>query len=355
MTKSRSLEQFQNEFDPLVRSQQEVARLSKQLSDLEERLKNDRALARLYDEMHNRPAAPPKWLVVPPKKGKKPPVIATAFLSDCHFDEVVDPAQINYVNQYNREIAEQRLKRFFEKTLLLCDRYLAFDVQGIVLPLGGDMVSGNIHEELAQTNHGYILETCLHWTDQLDAGIQMLAEHFPTVHVPCVPGNHGRMTRKPRAKGRVQDNFDWLIYKMLEKRAPKNVTFQVGVDADTRWKVYQHRYQLTHGDQFRGGSGWGGVASPILRGDQKKREREVAVNNPYDTLIMGHFHQFLDLGVAFINGSLKGYDEYASLENFRFEVPKQGFWLTDPGYGRIMTCPIFVADNESYFPVEECA
>lgn len=354
--KGRTLKEFGETHDPRVRAEREAAKQARRVVELEQRIAQDSTLAQLYAAMQAAPRAVPKWLSAPPKRSKKSPVIATAFLSDTHFDEVVDAHQINGVNAYNRTIAEQRLRRFFEKSVLLCERYLAFDVQGMVLPLGGDMVSGNIHEELKETNEATILETCLHWADQLQAGIELLAGHFPRVFVPAVVGNHGRNTRKPRAKGRVQDNFDWLIYQLLARRAPKNVTFQVGVDADVRWTVYQHRYHMTHGDQFRGGSGWGGMASPILRGDQRKRVREDAVRTPYDTLIMGHWHQFRDFGRVIINGSLKGYDEYAHLENFEFEVPQQGFWCTDPTHGRMLTCPIFVADDETYAdPVEAAA
>ena len=352
----RSLDEFRERHDALTIASREAAQLQRRVDELEARIRNDGMLASLYSALQASPREPPKWLTTPPKKGKKAPVIATTFLSDWHFDEVVTGAEINGVNVYSREIAEQRLRRCFEKTILLSDRYLNFDIQGISVPLGGDMVSGNIHEELAQTNEAYILETCLHWADRIEAGLRMLAEHFPRVHVPCVVGNHGRMSRKPRAKGRTQDNFDWLIYKLLERSAIKGVTFQIGVDADVRWTTYQLRNQMTHGDQFTGGSGWGGLASPIMRGDAKKREREAATRTPYDLLMMGHWHQLKDFGQVIINGSGKGYDEYAYLMNLPYEVPQQAFWLTDPTHGRVLSCPIFVADDESYAdPVEVAA
>lgn len=341
--KGRPVAEFRDAFDPLVRAQNAQAAAEQRLADLQALVTKDAALAALYAALQQRPAAPPAWLVAKPRRSKRSVVTATAFLSDCHFDEVVNPVEINGVNEYNRAIAEQRLRTFGEKVVLMCTTYLNFDVQGLVLPMGGDMVSGNIHEELKESNEALILETCLHWADRLQACVEMLAKAFPKVHVPCVVGNHGRMTRKPRAKGRVQDNFDWLIYKLLEQRAPKNVTYQVGLDADVRWQVHEHRYQMTHGDQFRGGEGWGGLASPILRGDQRKRVRESVVRTPYDTLIMGHWHRLSDFGKVLVNGSLKGYDEYAALANFEFEVPQQAFWLTAPGYGRVMTCPLFVA------------
>ncbi|NBX73397.1 MAG: hypothetical protein EBQ89_03775, partial [Alphaproteobacteria bacterium] len=47
--------------------------------------------------------------------------------------------------------------------------------------------------------------------------------------------------------------------------------------------------------------------------------------------------------------SLKGYDEYAYISNFRYEPPRQAFWLTDPDHGVTITAPIHVTGaNEQY-------
>ena len=56
----------------------------------------------------------PKW-ALEPKSGKRNQAMPIAHMSDWHFDEVVDPKQVGFVNGYNREIATKRLKRFFER------------------------------------------------------------------------------------------------------------------------------------------------------------------------------------------------------------------------------------------------
>ena len=50
-------------------------------------------------------------------------------------------------------------------------------------------------------------------------------------------------------------------------------------------------------------------------------------------MLLGHFHQYMTLPGIIVNGSLKGYDEYAMISNFGFEVPQQAFWLTTPERG----------------------
>lgn len=293
----------------------------------------------------------PKWTM--PQKGKRLSMaIPTAQLSDCHFDEVVIADQINGVNAYNREIGVARLKKFFENTLKISNNYInGVKMDGIVLNMTGDIVSGNIHEELSETNESPILPTCLFWAEQIIAGVELLGNRFDNIFIPCVTGNHGRQHRKPRAKNRAYQNYDWLIYKIIEKHfaKQKEITFQIPTGFDAKYKIYNTNYLSTHGDQYRGGNGVGGVIVPILRGDLKKRKRESATGSPYDVAIIAHFHTLINLNSLIINGSLKGYDEYAGSQNYDFEQPQQAFWLTDPKEGKTIFAPIHCyADFEHY-------
>jgi hypothetical protein len=83
-----------------------------------------------------------------------------------------------------------------------------------------------------------------------------------------------------------------------------------------------------------------------MRLDARKRARQNAVNQGYNLLTMGHWHQLV-YGPSFIvNGSLKGYDEYAFDLNFGFEPPQQAAWLIVPEHGRTWTAPIFCQDRK---------
>lgn len=73
--------------------------------------------------------------------------VATLMLSDLHWDEVVDARQVMNKNRYNREIAHKRLDRTFQKAgKLLLSHMSGASYDALVIALGGDMVSGNIHE-----------------------------------------------------------------------------------------------------------------------------------------------------------------------------------------------------------------
>lgn len=308
-------------------------------------------VAEIVQKIAVAPSTPPKWVSKKPKK-KADTAIITAILSDCHFDEVVLPEQVNYVNGYNRNIATMRLQQFFQNTIKLSNDYInGIKVEGLVLGLLGDMVSGNIHEELKETNEETIIDTCLYYADHIIAGIDLLLEHFPKIFIPCVVGNHGRMDRKPKHKNRAKESFDYLIYNLVARafQNTKEVTFGISEGADYRYTVYDTRYQVTHGDQFRGGGGIAGLLSPLMIGDHRKRKREQAVGTPYDYLVMGHWHQLAHFKGIIVNGSLKGYDEYAANSNFDFEPPQQALWLTDPHHGKTIDAPIHVLDKAEYW------
>jgi hypothetical protein len=46
-----------------------------------------------------------------------------------------------------------------------------------------------------------------------------------------------------------------------------------------------------------------------------------------------------------INGSLKGYDEYAHAHNFQYEPPQQAMWLTHPDHGITFNMPVFLTES----------
>ena len=291
----------------------------------------------------------PTWLTAPKKKGKHAGT-PWLLLSDLHLDEVVNPAEVMGVNAYNRKIAELRLAETFKATTNITRNYWSgIQYDGIVIPLMGDLYSGDIHEELVQTNEDTILGSVLHWVDHLAAGIKLAADEFGKVHVPVVVGNHGRRSRKPRSKFRARDNFDWFTGHLLARMFDndKRVTFQVSEAADTIVSCYQWRICVTHGDQARGGGGIAGIWSPIMRLDARKRQRQAAFNQPYDLLVMGHWHNLMFAPQFVVNGSLKGYDEYAATENFTFEVPAQALFLMTPEHGKTFTAPIYPMDRKA--------
>jgi hypothetical protein len=284
----------------------------------------------------------PAWTQKISKAGA--PGVPTLFVSDLHWGEVVNASQINGVNRYDVRLAHTRLDAMAEgATHLLKILSPAMDYPGIVLALG-DMVSGNIHDELTHTNEMNTMPTVIDLWGKLSSLIRYMADTFGRVFIPCVTGNHGRDTHKIWNKDRHHTSFDWLLYCFLAKHfeADKRITFLIPDGPDAYFKIYNHRYLLTHGDQFRGGDGMIGALGPIIRGDHRKRSRNSQIDMAYDVMMIGHWHQYMHLTRLIVNGSLKGYDEYAYSNNFPFEFPQQALWLTHPKHGITYRMPVFV-------------
>lgn len=326
-----------------LREARQSADLSqKQLQDIQQRLG-------LYETLASAEQAPaPTWMV--PPKVSDHHAIPCMLLTDIHWDEIIDPAQVDGYNCYNRAIAYMRVKRAFERAVHISRTYFAGVVyDGFQLFLGGDLMSGIIHEELLETNQGTLCESILTVIEPLQAGIDLLAREYGRVNVTCVVGNHGRRTRKPRSKFRAQDNFDWLVYQLIAKSfaGRADITMQVSPAADAPAHVYNTRYRLTHGDQFHGGSGISGALAPLLLGVHRKGQRQSALHAPYDVMVMGHWHQtiWLPSKGLIVGGSLVGYNEYNYVSNHSPEPPQCSLWLTTPEHGITMTAPVFVQDR----------
>jgi hypothetical protein len=325
----------------------EVRELRARLCAAEKASLDDEYVKRQILKMAAAAANPPLWLN-PARVTKGGLHVPTLLLSDLHWGEKVFPAQINGVNEYDIAIAQRRLRTAVERTIDLCMHHMvAPNYPGIVLALGGDMLSGDIHEELSETNDVPVMVAWLDLRDCLVRAIGMLADAFGRVFVPCVTGNHGRNTKKPRAKGRNYTNFDWLLYQVLARHfeGDRRIQFYIPDGSDAHWTVFGHRYCLTHGDQFRGGDGMIGALGPIARGDHKKRSRDAQLDLGFDTLLMGHWHQLIMLQRFIVNGSLKGYDEYAASNNFGFEPPQQALWLTHSERGITFSMPVHLEDR----------
>lgn len=334
--------------EQLTRVKSELATVKK---DHRATLKTNAELRELLDviqQIEQAHSKPPAW-ALPKRRKKAHSGIPCLFLSDLHLDEVVEPEEVEGLNAYDRDIAKMRLEKCVENTIMLCrDYFHGLNYDGFYLLLGGDNISGWIHEELVETNEATVPDTVAWWLDPLSAAIGTLVDEFEKVHVVGVVGNHGRTTKKPRAKKRVTDNIDWLIYRLLERdfRDDSRITWQVPESADTTVPIYNTDFLLTHGDQFRGGSGISGLLAPMMTGVYKKSKRAMQTDTSFDYLVCGHWHQLSFFKNIIVNGALKGYDEFAYQGNFEFEEPRQALWVVTPERGITMHTEVYVQDQK---------
>ena len=285
--------------------------------------------------------APPPWIndrkAFPYRHG-----VPALFLSDLHYGETVSPAQVFNSNKFNANVCIQRVKQVIDTT-----EHLTFGIlkdpkfPGIVLVLGGDNVNGVLRDEALANNDRQIMSQAIEVADLLHSSILKLIRIYGRVFVVGVPGNHGRNTRKPWASFYAETNFDWLVYQMLERFfkveiAAGKVAFLTPPARDVTFKIAGRAFRLTHGDQFRGGDSIIGPLGPITRGNNKKLAMALSLpteDEEYQTLLVAHFHSLYMTPKLIINGSIKGYDEYALSNNFGWEPPQQALFFTHEKYG----------------------
>lgn len=284
-----------------------------------------------------------------PRKVKANAGVPTLMVSDWHWGEVVQPERVDHLNEYNIGIAKDRARRTFETTMeVLFHHQSGMNYEAMVLSMAGDMFSGNIHDELRATNERPIHDCLLDLTETLSSAIVQMADNFPGIYVPCVAGNHGRIDLKPTSKNAPVDNYDYLLYKMVELQVKAkmgnkcNVDFDIAGALDLKYSVYNTRYLLTHGDQINSSTNSDDFWASMMKMAARKQERSArGMNGGFDYMTVGHFHKYGTVSNVIVNGSLKGYCEWVYKKNYSFDRPIQALWVTHPDHKITSHVPIY--------------
>lgn len=251
----------------------------------------------------------------PKKKGERTIIL---HLSDLHCGERVSMEQMDGLNKFDVEIFKRRLDRLTATVRdLVTLHWKGQPPARLKLILGGDMISGEIHEELAKTNDALAAPAVRACAERIAGLVTELSKIFRQIDVYTVPGNHGRLTKKPESKGMAINSFDTLVSNVVEMAVKlsgvKNVDFFYSQSGDILMKVYHVSFAVVHGDRIgsRGGTGFIGPMATILRGVHKTRAYYASQGIMIDYVLVGHFHTSGWVPQAFSNGSLVGPSEYS--------------------------------------------
>ena len=276
------------------------------------------------------PAKSP-FIASPRARHQQKPVAATILgLADWHFGEVVDPKAIRGYNGYNVAILTQRMEalrdRFIRTTEALRGGY---DIRELVILYLGDMVSGDIHQELALTNEYPMPQQAVLAGDFLAWFVRELVGAFErlTVHYLST-GNHGRLSAKPQYKRAGLDNWEWVSGAVAQRAlaGQSNVTFTIHDEVRPKVDIFGRPCLLEHGDGYMSSLGTPHYA--IQRGIGREAWKAMYHKDSFRYLFMGHHHHRAQLedGAVWIVGSPKGLCEFSHKKQL-LSAPSQTSWL----------------------------
>jgi len=274
------------------------------------------------------------------RKGIKHDTVAFAILSDTHIEENVKPESVDGTNNYTLAIAKKRMEAFFSNTLKLVQKEQQdATISTLVLGLLGDLISGNIHEELMESCEVQPVEAAILAQNMIASGIEFLLKNSKlTIIVPCCVGNHSRITSKVHVSTEQGNSLEWMIYNNLARafKHEKRVTFVLSKSYFTWIRVFDFDIRFHHGHAIKFGGGIGGFTIPVMKAIARYDMDKKAYLD-----VFGHLHNKFDGGKFIINGSLIGDTPYGKRLGFTGK-PEQVFFLIDKVYGKTGVFPIFV-------------
>jgi hypothetical protein len=262
-------------------------------------------------------------------KRKRHAASMVVLLSDIHCEEVVRSEQVNGLNHFDLDVCEARLAELQERflTMLAHERNLC-DIDRVVLWLGGDLISGMIHPELAEENSLHPL-AAIRWVgERLRGFIDAAADNAKDVFVATSCGNHGRTTEKLRTNEADTSYEHHLYLTMRAAERRKNVSWQIGEGHLNYVDLDGFRIRFCHGHAVRFQGGIGGIHVPLNKAIAAWDATERA-----DLTCLGHWHQFSwsRSGRYVSNGSVIGHSAYAVRIKANYEPPCQAAIVIDHG------------------------
>lgn len=262
------------------------------------------------------PTRPPVLPGKPPRITKnRLPTAGILDLGDWHYGEVVDFEATGGVYRYNPTIAAERFDYTVNEAIRLGREH---KIGQMVVILGGDMISGNIHDDLNRTNESMVVNQTLEMSEIVCGGIEKVVSAFQIVQALSVSGNHPRLEKIPHFKHKQVENLDYMLDAIVQIKTKNqdNLEWLTRKSFWNNFEVEGRRFLTMHGDTNKQQNSMGISFYSI---EKELRKYMGLVNDgtiPHFHDIIGHHQHTLaaiPVGGAmyYLNGSGKGGDEYS--------------------------------------------
>lgn len=235
-------------------------------------------------------------------KGNK---IISVLLSDLHYGSAFDTT----INSYNSKIAQERLMKYKNKIIELCNRNDISTIKEINVELLGDLIEQALHYTARIDTDRNVAEQVVECSNLVAEFIYSLAKETGLkINVANVEGNHCRISID-KEKVCYGETFIGIMEVIMKGRLKEveNVKFIKNEISNNLCiiNVFDKKIGLTHGHLEKKQTG-------------RKQLNQFLEGYYYlDEVHMGHYHHAeMNGDNIIINGSVKGTDRYA--QNLRY-------------------------------------
>lgn len=321
---------------------EEVAALRRQLREahqLHAQYREDQGQiqAVLHDLVDYLQQLPPPQIVYhrPEAARVASPIALVMHATDWHMGAVQDPDEIESFNSFSPDILRGRIRGWARDVLDWTELHrTSYDVEACHVLVTGDLISGDIHDELRVTNAWPAPVQAVEAGRLLAELVSLMSPHFARVVVDLVTAdNHGRLTKKVQHKQGGFNSFSYpmAIIAQTMLAGHTNVTFNIHPKEQSVVAVCGRRYLICHGHQVMGWAGFPyyGIQRKVGREATKRMHAELG---RFDRIILGHWHAPLAAPDYWIGGSASGTDAYDHSAG-RESPPIQCAWFVHPSHG----------------------
>lgn len=314
---SEALDEFQHRTNPhpeTIALRNQLKDITKYSEELRKRLNFENLLVdKIKDAIVSYPPLKKNKVTFNLKDKEEDEHAAVLVLTDLHGEEVVEADETEGMIEFNWQIFLDRMWAVVDKTIKIVNtRRKARDIKKLYINLLGDIITGEIHDELMRTNSFTRPTAVVNIAHVISQVVQVLASHFDEVIVSGVAGNHGREDKKTSTKQLAERNWDTAIYRLCAMMTDKlpNVTWNITKSYAMVVNVLGNRILLKHGDDVHGGTH---PFYPLIRDTAKEADKRRGTEHEFDYIQQGHLHTWSVLeNVRFLCPSLMGGSQYAN-------------------------------------------
>jgi len=268
------------------------------------------------------------------------PCVAVMRISDGHLGAVQFADEIEGFNEFNPEICRKRQVDYAQRFCKWVDITRgAYQVDEVAVIVTGDLISGDIHDELRVTNAFPTPVQCVKAAEVLVEQMRIVSRAFSkvTVHF-LVEDNHARLTKKPQAKEAGYNSFNYVVGKIAEIYLSKirNIEFNIYPQYEKVISVLNRNYLISHGHGIRGWMGipWYSIERHV--GKESKARLQIIMDDiskaksiGFHKFIFGHYHTYFETDLYSCCPSVSGTDAYDH-KSGRHADPGQSGWIVHP-------------------------